>query len=367
MNSRARAFAAIREAGRLEVVRDRLWDAVTDRDERTACTTVLGALDGGADPTTLLVDVIAPVQQRVGTEWAANRISVAQEHAATAINERVIAAVANHPASRTEPRLGTVIVACIDGEWHAMPARLLAEVLALRGWRVDYLGAQTPTPHLIAHIHQVGPELVALSSSIPTRLPAAHATISACRATGVPVLAGGAAFGPDGRYARLLGADAWAPDARAVADLLDAGLAGRAGGSPHRPGDDLLHLADGEHAQVSRSAATLVQDTLTGLEQRFPAMRDYTEQQRHHTAEDIAHIVDFLAAALYVDDDDLFADFITWTADILSARHVPARSLHLGLDLLAGQLEDCSRATRLLRRAKHALDDHLSATEPSPG
>ncbi|MDI5974696.1 cobalamin-binding protein, partial [Amycolatopsis magusensis] len=63
---------------------------------------------------------------RVGLEWAANRLSVAQEHAATAINDRVIAAAVH---SRPRPRavLGRVTVACVDGEWHALPARLLAE------------------------------------------------------------------------------------------------------------------------------------------------------------------------------------------------------------------------------------------------
>ena len=77
----------------------------------------------------------------------------------------------------------------MDGEWHALPARLLSEVLRLRGWQVDFLGAQVPTPHLIAHLHQFGPDAVALSCMIPTRLPTAHAAITACQAAGVSVLA----------------------------------------------------------------------------------------------------------------------------------------------------------------------------------
>ncbi|MDI5982847.1 cobalamin B12-binding domain-containing protein, partial [Amycolatopsis magusensis] len=122
-------------------------------------------------------------------EWAANRLSVAQEHAATAINDRVIAAAVH---SRPRPRavLGRVTVACVDGEWHALPARLLAETLRLRGFTVDYLGAQVPVPHLITHLHRTGPDAVALSGSLAPRLPTAHATITACQAAGVPVIAG---------------------------------------------------------------------------------------------------------------------------------------------------------------------------------
>ncbi|MGY2063245.1 cobalamin-binding protein, partial [Nocardia gipuzkoensis] len=71
--------------------------------------------------------------------------------------------------------------------------------------------------------------------------------------------------------------------------------------------------------------------------------------------EDIAHIVDFLATALYVDDDELFATFVTWTAEILTARAVPAASLHPVLAVLATRLQDFPRAKRLIAAARAAL------------
>jgi methanogenic corrinoid protein MtbC1 len=354
--------AAASVAGDYEPVRERLWAAVLDRDEFAASTAIYAALDDGIAPEDVLLDVIASVQQRVGMEWAANRITVAQEHAATAINDRVIAALAHHPACRVTRTIGRVTVACVDGEWHALPARLLSEVLRLRGWRVDFLGAQVPTAHLIAHVHQFGPDAVALSSSIPTRLPTAHAAITACQAAGVPVLAGGAAFGSDGRFARRLGADAWAPDARGAADRLKEGFAVRHSGPVHEPIDDLPHLADQEYTMVSRTAAQLVKQTVTDLEDRFPAMRAYTEAQRQHTTEDIAHIVDFLATALYTDDDDLFTGFLAWTAEILEARGVPALSLQPALDLLSAQLIDFPRAQRMLGAAQNTLSANAERT-----
>ncbi|KUI29157.1 cobalamin-binding protein [Mycobacterium sp. IS-1742] len=336
-------------------LRERLWNAVLDRDEYAAAATVFAAIDTGVSAEDVLLEVIAPVQHRVGTEWAANRITVAEEHAATAINDRVIAALAHHPASAPTTRSGRVTVACVDGEWHALPARLLAEVLRLRGWQVDFLGAQVPTPHLIAHLHQTGPVAVALSCSIPTRLPTAHAAITACQAAGVPVIAGGAAFGPDGRYARRLGADAWGPDARAAAECLSRGVDRGHRPTSHQPIDDLPHLGDQEYTMVSRTAPQLVKATVVDLENGFPAMRTYSERQRQHTTEDIAHIVDFLATALYIDDDELFTGFLTWTADILVARGVPATSLHPALESLRAQLVEFPRTQRLLTAASIAL------------
>ncbi|MFC9272974.1 cobalamin-dependent protein [Streptomyces zhihengii] len=332
--------------------RDQLWAALAGRDEQAAARAVFDALDGGVTTEQVLLDVIAPVQARVGEEWAAGRIGVAQEHAVTAIHERVIAAFALRAAPPGTPCAGRVAVACVDGEWHALPARILAEVLRARGFTVDFLGAQVPTPHLIAHLHQTGPDIVALSSSLPTRLPAAHAAISAVQAIGLPVIAGGAAFGTDGRYARLLGADGWAADARDAAEVIGQTLSGGDRTAFHQPIDDLPHLADQEYTLISRGRPDLVRTTLTGLAERLPAVRAYTDRQRERTSEDLAHIVDFLAVSLYTDDRALFGGFLGWTGDILEARGVPADVLLPGLELLSDELKDFPRALRHLAHGR---------------
>ncbi|MFD8206788.1 B12-binding domain-containing protein [Streptomyces sp. NPDC059695] len=364
--------------------RERLWAALEARDEAAAAAAVLDAHDAGTTAEDLLLDVIGPVQARVGGEWAAGRIGVAQEHAATAIQDRVIAALAHRgprPGPATGARAGAresaaagpgarreggtaprrVTVACVDGEWHALPARLLAEVLRGRGFLVDYLGAHVPTPHLIAHLHQTGADAVALSASLPVRLPTAHAAVTAVQAIGLPVLVGGAAFGPDGRYALLLGADGWAPDARAAASLLAGGLR-RPEGAPQDPARELPHLADQEYTLVTRSRTQLIRHVLTALEAAVPAMASYTGRQRERTAEDIAHIVDFLAASLYADDAELFTRFVTWTAGILRARGVPDAALAAALDLLADAQYDFPRARAHLVAGRRSL-----TRVPAPG
>ncbi|WP_328471529.1 cobalamin B12-binding domain-containing protein [Streptomyces sp. NBC_00448] len=351
------------DSGVVERLVDELWDAVVATHERMATDVVLRALADGVHPETLLLDVIAPVQGKVGEEWAANRLSVAQEHAATAINERVVTALTLHTAPDAAPDHGRITVSCVDGEWHALPARLLAEVLTLRGWQVDYLGAQVPTPHLVGHLHRTDADAVALSSSIAVRLPTAHAAITACQAIGVPVLVGGAAFGPGGRYAQLLGADAWAPDARAAADRLARGPLPRPQ-PDHQPADDLPHLADQEYTMVTRNGASLVRTVLASLEEPFPAVRGYSAAQRERTAEDLAHIVEFLATALYLGDAALFTGFVTWTAGILTARGVPAHSLPPALGILARELKDFPRAAGIL---EEALDTFATAPRTIAG
>ena len=128
------------------------------------------------------------------------------------------------------------------------------------------------------------------------------AIVAARSASDADVPVGAVVFDADGvEVAR-------ASNAREAAVLLADGVPRRSPCAPHQPIDDLPHLADQEYTMVSTTAGNLVATTVTELESRFPAMRDYSDQQRQHTIEDIAHIVDFLAVALYTDDDALFTE-----------------------------------------------------------
>jgi methylmalonyl-CoA mutase cobalamin-binding subunit len=241
------------------------------------------------------------------------------------------------------PTRGRITVACVDGEWHALPVRILGEMLRLDGWRVDFLGANVPGPHLVTHLHQTGPDAVALSCMLPIRLPRAHAAVAACRSAGVPVIAGGRGFGPDGRYAHRLGADAWAPGAEeAVARLA------RDWPPPVVETDHAAFLGDDEYTYVVRRRAELIGTGMRRLAAAYPAMSGYDQRQIDATAEDMGHIVDFLAAALYVGDDRIVTDFVDWTAAVLRARDVPASALTVGLRLIREQVPECPRAAAML-------------------
>ena len=62
-------------------------------DEYAAVDIALGLIDAGASAKDVLLGVVAPAQAQVGSWWQRNEWSVAQEHAATHISERVVAAV----------------------------------------------------------------------------------------------------------------------------------------------------------------------------------------------------------------------------------------------------------------------------------
>ncbi|MDD7939953.1 cobalamin-dependent protein [Actinomycetospora lutea] len=326
-------------------------DRLADADERGAVAVALDALDAGVDPETVLLDVVAGAQREVGDRWAAGEWTVVQEHVATHISERVVAAVAVHAPAPAPTGVGTVAVACLDGEWHGLPARLLAEVLARHGWAVEFLGASVPAAQLATHVHRVGPDLVAISSSLPSRLPAARRMVEACRATGTPVLAGGPAFGTDGRWARAVGADGWAPDARAAAAVLaaspdgpwfadghdPAGTRGTPGDRSGREEQAVLHARRGE--LVALAAA---------------AVRPDAGEVSEELADDLGHLVDFLAAAVFVDDPTLFDGFVHWVGTVTIPAGLRTTEVAPALDALSAALADSPRTARFLRGAHGA-------------
>ena len=192
--------------------RRRYEDAVDSGDTAAATAIVDEMLTAGAQPVTVLTDVIAAAQRAVGARWQRGEWTVAQEHAATAMAVDATKTVTKH-VRRTPPTRGRIIVACAEREWHALPAMIIDCALRGHGWDTTLLGSSTSALRLNQYLHDLGPEAVAVSCSVLGALPTTRRFIEASTAAGVPIVVGGAAFGHDDQRARALGATAWARDA----------------------------------------------------------------------------------------------------------------------------------------------------------
>jgi methanogenic corrinoid protein MtbC1 len=116
----------------------------------------------GVHVVDLCEQVIAPALRRVGDEWAAGRVSIAQEHRASAICERLLASQIGQPAGR--PR-GTAVVAAPPGERHGLPALMAAACLREDRWLVHHLASDLPAAEVARLVDQVSASLVVLSSA----------------------------------------------------------------------------------------------------------------------------------------------------------------------------------------------------------
>jgi len=105
---------------------------------------------------------VAPALRRIGEEWAAGELTIAAEHRASAICERLIASRAHQPPGR--PR-GIAVTATPPGERHALPALMAAACLREDRWLVHHLAADLPVTEVIGLALEVGADLVVLSSA----------------------------------------------------------------------------------------------------------------------------------------------------------------------------------------------------------
>jgi excisionase family DNA binding protein len=174
----------------------RNWDHQVDRfstflstgDELAARQLVDRLNEGGIEPVVLCESLFTPAMGRIGEEWAAGRMSVAEEHRASQICERLIARLAVHPRGR--PR-GVAVVATQVGEEHSLPAAMAALVLRADRWQVHHLGTQVPTPDLVDLVRALKTSVVVLSTTNPTAVVDAMAVADEVRQqTGAPVLVG---------------------------------------------------------------------------------------------------------------------------------------------------------------------------------
>ena len=207
-------------AGTLEGLCARYVAAQLAGDRREAMRIVLDdGLACGHAVVDLQARVVQAAQREIGRLWQLNRISIAQEHMATAISHVVMSRLFDE--ARADPRLGKrIVVACVEGEYHEFPARIVADFLDLGGFDVRYLGANVPTDDLLRMLREDRPDLLALSVTMSFNVSTLRGVLARLRQEHptLPVLVGGHALEWEPWIARELRVDTCGSDAAGLVD-----------------------------------------------------------------------------------------------------------------------------------------------------
>jgi len=147
---------------------DALRQALDEMDEPGA-QAVLDRLLTDFTVESVLRDVLLPYLHDLGERWEHGEVSVGQEHFASHVVRGRMAGLARGWGNGRGPR---ALLACPPGELHEMALLAFGIVLNRNGWRVGYLGANTPMPDLIQVASETRPSLVVLSASTPERFAA---------------------------------------------------------------------------------------------------------------------------------------------------------------------------------------------------
>jgi len=140
--------------------RGALGDALEAFDEPGA-QAILDTLLAVATLGALLSEVLMPYLHDVGDRWQRGELSVAQEHFASNVLRGRLLGLARGWGRGDGPR---ALLACPEGERHDLG--LIAFGLALRdqGWRIHYLGPDTPVESLEEAAQRTDPAVIVLSA-----------------------------------------------------------------------------------------------------------------------------------------------------------------------------------------------------------
>lgn len=137
------------------------------RFDETSAQRVLERLFVAFTPTTVTRDILLPYLRELGEQWSAGRISVAQEHFATNFLQARLLALARGWDRGLGPR---ALLACAPNEQHTLALIVFGIALHELGWRVTYLGADTPIETLAEVAEITHPELTVMAATMSQRL-----------------------------------------------------------------------------------------------------------------------------------------------------------------------------------------------------
>ncbi len=141
-----------------------LLDAVTALDEDRAHAVLDTAFVERSVESTI-IDVLLPLFVRVGEMWELGRIGVAQEHFASSLVRRRLGALSLTWGVGTGP---VAVLACPPGEFHDIVLLSFGVLLGRAGWRIRYLGPDTPIHSLAAAARLTQADAVVLACRRPS-------------------------------------------------------------------------------------------------------------------------------------------------------------------------------------------------------
>jgi MerR family transcriptional regulator, light-induced transcriptional regulator len=189
-----------------------------DRFDEEQAHAVLDRLLAAYRIETILRDLLVPYLHDLGERWARGEVSVAQEHFASNLLRGRLLGLARGWGQGHGP---TAVLACLPGEQHDLGLIAFGITLYRRGWRIIYLGPDTPIATIRQATDSLAPDLVVLAGTVPEPF-AAHAEAIADLAHQTTVALGGA--GATAELAIRTGARLLDQDPVSAAQSMDSAL-----------------------------------------------------------------------------------------------------------------------------------------------
>ena len=137
----------------------------------------------------VLADVVLPLLHELGAGWERGEISVAQEHFASNLLRGRLLGLARGWDRGAGAR---AVLACPPGERHDLGLVIFGLALRELGWRITFLGADTPPETVVETVRRLEPEALVLAVTDAARLDGVVETAARLADTRTAVWIGGA-------------------------------------------------------------------------------------------------------------------------------------------------------------------------------
>lgn len=141
--------------------KDELAAALSSFDENAAHA-AFDSLLARLSLDSLLRDVVLPYLHELGERWEAGEVTVAQEHYASTLLRGRLLGLARGWGHGLGP---SAVLACAPGEQHDLGLLAFGLALRARGWRIVYLGADTPIASIADAARACDPDVVVVSAT----------------------------------------------------------------------------------------------------------------------------------------------------------------------------------------------------------
>jgi MerR family transcriptional regulator, light-induced transcriptional regulator len=140
--------------------KDELAAALASFDDGDAHA-VFDALLARLSIDALVRDVIVPYLHELGERWERGEVSIAQEHFASTLLRGRLLGLARGWGRGIGP---VAVLACAPGEQHDLGLLIFGLALRARGWRIIYLGTDTPIMSVAEAARSCSPAAVVVSA-----------------------------------------------------------------------------------------------------------------------------------------------------------------------------------------------------------
>jgi MerR family transcriptional regulator, light-induced transcriptional regulator len=190
--------------------------AALDAFDESAAQAALDRLLAGFSVALVLREVVLTYLRELGDRWERGEASVAQEHFASQVLRGRLLGLARGWDQGTGPR---ALLACVPGEQHDLGLIVFGLALRAHGWRITFLGPDTPLDTLTDAVTTLRPEAVVLVATAPDGYEQGRAALGGLADT-VPLWAAGPGATP--AFATATGARVLDIDPLAAAERVAA-------------------------------------------------------------------------------------------------------------------------------------------------